>query len=263
MVAQVVLNNKEQNIDKVFDYAVPDGLSGKVSVGVRVSVPFGWGNRRVNGIVVSVSETSDYEKLKEITAVMGNAPACEPEILELCLWVSRKYFCSLYQAIKLATPPGMSSGVREKSIKTATLKLGREAAFGIARALRDKGAVAQAKVLEALLMCETLPFSKLVREKGGTYEAIRALEKKGYITIDAEQIERTVYDEKKFEKTVAYKPTPEQKSVIDHHEKAIEKEQQEKILLRGVTGSGKTEVFLQAIEKVIAKGKNAVMLVNM
>lgn len=261
MVAQVVLNNKEQNIDKVFDYAVPEGLSGRVSVGVRVSVPFGWGNRRVEGIVVSVSETSEYKNLKEIAAVIGNAPVCDPEILELCLWVSRKYFCSLYQAIKLATPPGMSSGVREKSVKTATLKLGREAAFGIAGALRDKGAVVQAKVLEALLMCETLPFAKLVREKGGTYDAIRALEKKGYITIETEQIERMVYDEKKYEKTVAYKPTPEQKTVIEHLEKVIEEEGKEKILLRGVTGSGKTEVFLQAIEKVIAKGKNAIMLV--
>ncbi len=261
MVAQVVLNNKEQNIDKVFDYAVPEKIEGLVTVGMRVTVPFGRGNRCVEGIVVEVKSESDYEKLKEITSVKGKEPVCEPEILKLCLWVSRKYFCSLYQAIKLAAPPGMSSGVHGKSIKTATLKLGREAAFGIAGALRDKGAVAQAKVIEALLMSETLPFSKLVREKGGTYDAIKALEKKGYIYTDSEQIERTVYDETKYEKTVAYTPTPEQKTVIDYLEKAIDEERKEDILLRGVTGSGKTEVFLQAIDKVIKKGKKAIMLV--
>ncbi len=261
MVAQVVLNNKEQNIDKVFDYSVPKALEEKMSVGMRVLVPFGWGNRRVDGIVIGIKDSSDFKNLKEISSIQGKEPVCEPWILELCLWLSRKYFCSLYQAIRLATPPGMTSGVKEKSMNIASLKLGREAAFGIADALREKGAVAQAKIIEALLMSDSIPFAKLVREKGGTYDAIRALEKKGYITTYTQQIERQAFDKTKYEKTVAYTPTPEQKTVIDHLYDSVEKEKFEKILLRGVTGSGKTEVFLQAIEKVIKKGKNAIMLV--
>lgn len=261
MVAQVVLNNKEQNIDKVFDYSVPKALEEKVLVGMRVLVPFGWGNRRVDGIVIGIKDTSDFKNLKEISSIRGSEPVCEPWILDLCLWVSRKYFCSLYQAIRLAMPPGMTSGVKEKNVRIASLKLGREAAFGIADALREKGAVAQAKIIEALLMSDGMPFAKLVNEKGGSYEAIKALEKKGYITIDNQQIERQAYDETKYEKTVAYTPTPEQKTVIDHLYNTIEEEKFEKILLRGVTGSGKTEVFLQAIERAIQKGKNAIMLV--
>ncbi len=261
MVAQVVLNNKEQNIDRVFDYSVPEALKEKALVGMRVSVPFGWGNRKVEGIIIGISETSDYEKLKPIGALIGKEPVCSPWILELCLWVSRKYFCSLYQAIRLATPPGLSAGVKEKSIRTASLKLGREAAFGIAEALREKGAVAQARVLEALLMTESIPLAKLVREKGGSYDAIKALEEKGYIETDSERIERAAYDEAKYEKSVAYEPTAEQKKVIDYLYDKIDKGRKEKILLRGVTGSGKTEVFLQAIERVIEAGKNAIMLV--
>ncbi len=261
MIAQVVLNNKEQNIDKVFDYAVPKAFEQKMSVGMRVSVPFGWGNRRVDGIVIGVKAESDFERLKEISSIYGSEPVCSPWILELCLWVSRRYFCSLYQAIRLATPPGMTSGVKEKSVKVATLKLGREAAFGIAAALREKGSVAQARVLEALIMNESMPVAKLVREKVGGYETIRALCDKGYIATDDEKVERSAYDETKYQKTVAYTPTPEQKTVIDHLYGAIDAERHEKILLRGVTGSGKTEVFLQAIEKVIEKGKNAIMLV--
>lgn len=261
MVAQVVLNNKEQNIDKVFDYAVPQKLESEVCVGMRVFVPFGWGNRKVEGIVIGISEKSEYEKLKFISGTIGKEPVCSPWILDLCLWVSRKYFCSLYQAIRLATPPGMASGVKEKSVKTATLKLGREAAFGIAEALREKGAVAQARIIEALVMNETMPLAKLVKEKGGSYDAIRALEEKGYIQTDLEQIEREAYDVNKYKKTVAYEPTPEQKKVIEHLYELIENETHEQILLRGVTGSGKTEVFLQAIERVIEKGRNAIMLV--
>lgn len=261
MVAQVVLNNKEQNIDKVFDYAVPQKLESEVCVGMRVFVPFGWGNRKVEGIVIGISEKSEYEKLKFLSGTIGKEPVCSPWILDLCLWVSRKYFCSLYQAIRLATPPGMASGVKEKSVKTATLKLGREAAFGIAEALREKGAVAQARIIEALVMNETMPLAKLVKEKGGSYDAIRVLEEKGYIQTDSEQIEREAYDVKKYKKTVAYEPTPEQKKVIEHLYELIENETHEQILLRGVTGSGKTEVFLQAIERVIEKGRNAIMLV--
>lgn len=261
MVAQVVLNNKEQNIDKVFDYAVPQPLEGRLCVGMRVMVPFGWGNRQLDGIVIGIKSSSNFKNLKEISSITGNEPVCEPWILELCLWISRKYFCSLYQAIRLATPPGMTMGVKEKSVNIATLKLGREAAFGIADALREKGAVAQARIIEALLMSDSMPFVKLVREKGGSYDAIRALQEKGYITADTQRIERNAYDEAKYEKTVAYTPTPEQKTVIDHLYDSIEDEKFEKILLRGVTGSGKTEVFLQAIERVIQKGKNAIMLV--
>ena len=114
MVAQVVLNNKEQNIDKIFDYAIPEKIQDLVSVGMRVSVPFGRGNRCVDGIVIGTKENSEYKSLKEISEVIGKEPVCEPKILELCLWVSKKYFCSLYQAIKPATAPGMSSGVRER-----------------------------------------------------------------------------------------------------------------------------------------------------
>ena len=232
-----------------------------MSVGMRVSVPFGRGNRNVDGIVVGISEKSQFEKLKYVSHIYGNEPVCSPWILELCLWISKKYFCSLYQAIRLATPPGMTLGVKAKSIKVATLKLGREAALGIAQSLREKGAVAQARVLEALLMSDSVPYAKLVREKGGTYDAIRALCDKGYIETTTEQIERTAYDQDKYERTKAYTPTPEQKKIIEHLYDSIDNEKCEKILLRGVTGSGKTEVFLQAIEKVIKMGKNAIMLV--
>lgn len=261
MIAKVILNNKEQNIDKIFDYAIPQSLEDRLYVGMRVSVPFGRSNRRVDGIVVEISEISQYSRLKEIIGIIGKEPVCSPWILELCLWISKKYFCSLYQAIRLAMPPGTMSGVSEKNIKIARLIISRDDAFEIAEELRQKGATAQARIIEALVMSDSLPTAKLVREKGGNYDAIKSLEKKGFIAVESQQVERRAYDENKYVKTVAYKPTAEQKTVIDYLYNAIDKEKLEKILLRGVTGSGKTEVFLQAIEKVIKMGKNAIMLV--
>ena len=261
MIAKVVLNNKEQNIDRIFDYNVPSNLRERMAVGMRVMVPFGFRSNPVEGIVVGISEKSEFDKLKEVLKIIGSEPVCSPKILKLCLWISQKYFCSLYQAIRLTTPPGMTSGVGEKTAKFASLNVDSDNAFALKEELRQKGAVARARVIEALIMSDSMPLAKLVKERGGSYDAIRALEKLGVIRVESEQIVREAYDEAKYKKTTAYIPTDEQKTVIDHLNAAIDEGRSEKILLRGVTGSGKTEVFLQAIEKVIEMGKNAIMLV--
>jgi len=261
MIVKVVLNNKEQNIDRTFDYEVPEGLEDKMQIGMRVLVPFGFRNKRVEGIVVGMPKFSDFDALKAVSKILGTEPVCPPETLKLCLWISQRYFCSLYQAIRLTTPPGMISGVSEKTENYARLAIDRDTAFELKEEFRRNRAVARARVLETLIMTDNIPLVKLVKEKGGTYDAVRYLTSKGYITVESEQVVREAYDEAKYEKTTAYTPTEEQKTVIDYLYNRIDNEECDKILLRGVTGSGKTEVFLQAIERVMEKGKNAIMLV--
>ncbi len=261
MIAKVVLNNKEQNIDRIFDYEVPEALIHRLSVGMRVKVPFGFRNNSVEGIVVELAQTTEFKALKPIRQIVGSEPVCSHRMLKLCLWISEKYFCSLYQAIRLTTPPGMTSGMEEKTAKFVSLAIDRDTAFTVKEEFRAKGAVARARIIEALIMNDNIPLARLVRERGGSYDAVRALQSMGYITVESRQIVREAYDEAKYEKTTAYTPTEEQKTVIEHLYNAIEKGDKERILLRGVTGSGKTEVFLQAIERVMEKGKNAIMLV--
>ncbi len=261
MIAKVVINNKEQNIDRIFDYEVPKSMEQKMSPGMRVRVPFGFRNNSVEGIVVGISDKSDFEKVKSVRSFIGNEPVCSAKALELCVWISQKYFCSLYQAVRLVSPPGLASGVSEKTAKFARLIIERDEAFLVKEEFSKKGAVARARVIDALLMNDSMPLSKLVKERGGSYDAVRALEKLGYIKVDSEQVERQAYDEARYERTEAYTPTAEQKMVLDALCDAVDKAVNKKFLLRGVTGSGKTEVFLQTIERVLAKGKNAIMLV--
>ncbi len=261
MIASVVLNNKKQNIGQTFYYRIPEYLADKVSVGTCVKVPFGFRNNLVEAIVVKIDEVCKYDKIKEIKQIVGSEPVCTPDALELCLWISKRYFCTPYQAIKLATPPGMTAGVSEKTAKYVSLAIDRDEAFAVKDELRLKNAVARARILEALIMNDSMPLAKLVKEHGGSYEAVRGLQKLGFISVDEEQIVREAYNEEKYEKTTAYEPTDEQKKVIDYLYNAIDNTKKKKILLRGVTGSGKTEVFLQAIERVMEKGKNAIMLV--
>ncbi len=261
MIAKVVLNNKEQNIDRIFDYEVPETLVEKMSEGMRVRVPFGFRNNCVEGIVVGISSNSDFKKLKAVQSFIGDSPVCSAKALELCLWISQRYFCSIYQAIRLILPPGMVSGTKEKTARFASLVMERDEAFLLKEELRQKGAVARARVIEALLMNDDVPVSKLIKEYGGSYDALKALERLGIVRIESEQIVREAYDETRYERTEAYNPTEEQKTVLKALYLAVDEEKNERFLLRGVTGSGKTEVFLQTIDRVLEKGKNAIMLV--
>jgi primosomal protein N' (replication factor Y) len=91
MVAKVILNNREHNIDRCFDYIIPDGMVAYV--GSRVIVPFGFRNFSAKGIIIDISQDSDFENLKPIKKVIDPLPLCSKEILDLCLWIKEKYFC--------------------------------------------------------------------------------------------------------------------------------------------------------------------------
>lgn len=261
MIARVVLNNKERNLDKLLDYAVPESMEKFVRPGICVAVPLGYKNHIVEGIVAEVSDKTEYKAVKPIKRLISENTVCEPWLIELCMWISKRYFCSFYQALRPALPPGNSHGVTEKTAQYVYLNIDRDAAFDEIEALKKRNAPAQARILEKLIMVDSMPVARMVKEKIGDRASIKALAQRDFVRIESEQLERKAYDAEKYEKTVAYTPTEEQKKVIDYLYDCIDGERHEKILLRGVTGSGKTEVFLQAIERVIEKGKNAIMLV--
>lgn len=258
MIAKVILNNREHNVDQCFDYEIPNGINA--ALGMRVTVPFGHGNRSASGIIVGISEFSDYENLKSIKSVSGQTPLCSENILKLCLWIKEKYFCSFYQALRLFLPPGIESGSKAKNIKIASLAVNLDCAQNALEAL-PKNATVQKNMLKAL--CENSPIktASLYQISGGNSSALAALSKKGLVKISDERVYREAFDANKIPPSSSYIPTDEQKVVIDHLKQCISLNRHERILLRGVTGSGKTEVFLQAIRHCIENGKTAIMLV--
>lgn len=257
MIAKVILNNREHNIDQCFDYIIPEGMLAKS--GMRVTVPFGYGNRFARGIIVEISSKSEFKNLKSISKVIDKEPLCSESILNLCLWIKDKYFCSFYQALRLFLPPGIENGVREKNIKIVFLNISKEETI---KALENmKRARVQSNMLR--ILCENSPIktTDLYSLSGGNSVALKALCEKGYVKISDERIYREAYDAEKYIPSKSYTPTEEQKVVIDHLRKNISNSIYEQILLHGVTGSGKTEVFLQAIEHCIKCEKTAIMLV--
>ncbi len=259
MIAKVILNNREHNIDKCFDYEIPFGM--EVFVGSRVTVPFGRGNFFAQGIVVEITENSQFENLKQIKRNLDSAPFVSEEILKLCLWIKEKYFCSFYQALRLFLPPGLESGVKEKNARYVRLLIDKEVALDKANEMLLGRAKVQGRMLKALRKSAPIKATELYSLSGGSSATLSALFKKGYIEIFDERVYREAYNKSSYKPTKNYIPTPEQKVVIDHLNENISSSKNETILLHGVTGSGKTEVFLQAIDHCIELGKTAIMLV--
>ena len=249
MIAEVIVDVKSSELDRIFDYKI---TAQGVSCGSRVIVPFG--NRKIEGFVINVKEKSDFpeEKLKGIIRVVEEIPALTEECLSLAKFIKEKYHTSMALILRLFLPSEMRNGkVRSKMINFAVLtkKYSLEEMMGSIR----KTAENQKEILNYL--------SKAKREKTSvlgekyTYSAITALKKRGYIEFISERILRSPY--KKLDTSLnRVNLTIEQQNAVD-----VVLNSNKPTLIHGVTGSGKTEVYLRLIEDVIKKGKTAIMLV--
>lgn len=325
MIAEVIVNHRAKNVDKLFDYAIPDELLPDISVGTSVIVPFGGANRPKEAYVVRIKGISNAKNLKTIEKVSKDIRLFDEKQLELIEWMREKYLVTYLEAVRAISPGGVTvnceewvvieklteelkqneivlrllendgaceinrlMGLFEKNIKTPLSKLIdagvlktefrdsravgdkivrvaelselEEDIFGIVEKLEKAGAHVQAKMLEILADCGRLSLSDMVNFSGGSYSAIRALEKKGYITTFDITIMRQVEEN---DMTVAdvKEPTREQKEVLFRLSETVSKKEYKPYLLHGVTGSGKTEVYMRVIEEVISDGRQAIMLV--
>ena len=139
-VARVAVGAATYSIDKPYDYLIPEKLADAVRPGVRVVVPFGRGNKTSEGFVLAVGQDSKREGLKAVNEVLDSQPVLGPGQIKLALWLRERYFCTLYNAVKVLLPAGLWYRLRE----VCTLAVDRETA--LVGASNDK----ESRVLEAL-----------------------------------------------------------------------------------------------------------------
>ena len=262
MFVEVVLNNNAKALNKIFDYEVPVGLKEKVHTGSRVFVPFGRSKTLEDGFVIGIKETSNYAN-KEIASVEGEFMSSDK--LELAKLMSQKYFCNISECIKLMLPPGTASKELDNRVKEKTGNF-----VYLTKTEDEIEILIEEKVIKSEKQIRALRF---LYENSGIYSAdletyadcsyaiLKTLEKNGYIEFRKERMKRNPFINKDVQKDRAKVLTDEQQKCFDGIKYSIEKQEFSNNLIYGITGSGKTEIYLRLISEVVKKNKTAIVLV--
>ncbi len=261
--AGVIINRLALSIDKIFDYRIPDDLKDKISVGSHVFVPFGRGERLVDGFVLYLkNETAFDGEVKEISSLISPEPLFDAEMLRIADHIKNTCFCSYISAIKTILPPGSTAKnkINEKFIRGSVLNLPYDEAFDVLELLRVR-APKQAQILELLIQNEFVADSDITLLTGASYSAIKALRDKGYIKQETIESLRMPLNYDEIEPTRSPELNKEQLSAVKAITDSIKEKKSDTFLLHGITGSGKTEVFLNCIENTLKLGKSAIVLV--
>ena len=261
MVAEVIINRGAKKLNRTFDYNIPKELEELILVGSKVLVPFGNGEKLTEAFVVGLKETSAFE-VKDIAKLEENL---SDKQITLAKWMAKRYFCNVSDCIKLMLTPGTRNKNKEKRIQDKTIncvylkKDIEEIEFEIEtekiKSEKQKRILNFIKDNEGATVPEIEMFTDCSRG------IVNTLVKNGYLEIVEKKVERNPLLGRDCEKTYKLNLTEEQENAYKSVEEAIDKKEYKQFLLYGVTGSGKTEVYLQLIEKVLNIGKNAIVLV--
>ncbi len=250
MYAQVIVDLSAEALDRVFSYTVPRGI--EVAPGQLVQVPFG--PRTREGFVVALSRTCDVppEKLKPLYMPVRTEPVVMPDLMELAEWMHVRYLCNLVDALRLMLPAEMRGGrVHEKTQRRAHLRLTGDALEAFVD--KNRRASKQLELIEALRSGD-METAKL------DSAALRALVKKGAVEICEGEVRRTPTALSDDTRTADPTLMPEQAAAVERLTTALETGGG-RFLLHGVTGSGKTEVYIQLIRRALELGRTAIVLV--
>ena len=261
MIAEIIINTSAKKLNRTFDYKVPRKLEEQIMIGSKVLVPFGNKKEPEEGFVVGFKETTEY-KVKEISKLED---MLSDKQIELAKWMAKRYFCNISECIKLMQTPGTRTKnkekrIQDKMINTIYLKKNySEIEFEIETNLIKSEK--HIKILKFVKDNEGATIPEIEMFTNCSRAIINTLIKNGYLEIVETKIERNPLANKKIEKSSKLELTEEQKIAYEKIEKSIEEKRYEQFLLFGVTGSGKTEIYMQLIEKVLEKDKKAIMLV--
>ena len=269
MIVKVLINTTISKLNKVYDYNVPNELEKLIEIGKRVEVNFGTGKGKCEeGIIVKVENKNKEDipyKLKDIVKVLDEISYIDEKKLSLAKYMAYIYFCNVYDVLKLMLPPGTASKNDSKNMDDAfDTKISLAKPILEIEKLIDEEKIKSPKHINVLRFLEDNTeayINDIVSGLGISKQIIKTLEKNGYVVLEKIKKESNVVDLNSIEKTEKFELNIEQSKARDEILSSIYKDEYAKYLLFGVTGSGKTEVYMHVIEEVINKGKKVIFLV--
>ena len=255
----------DRAIQREFDYSVPETLADRIDIGSRVRVPFR--DKSALATVLATLEQSDAKGIRPIEALVGEGPAISESLLELAKWMSAYYCCPLETVIRSLLPQVIRRaevGWKKRLLVQPLTKIENSEA-GVADKIDNlrKRAPRQAELFDAIVRLEKpMPAAELLRKTSFDNQTLRALVKRGLIKLREETVERDPHADEQFVATTNLELNAEQALALNKITDALAAPERAKpILLHGVTGSGKTEIYLQAIRVALERGRSAIVLV--
>lgn len=258
--ADIIIDISHEALDKVFQYRVPLSLWEEVRPGSRVFVPFGRGNRETEGYVIAIRQEADYEesKIKEILRVNTEGISVESELIQVASFLKEKYGSTMIQALRTVLP--VKTKMKPKEEVFITLSIEKDTAQQLLCEWERKHFAARARFLSTLLKKERMRKEEAVKTCNFPLKELRKLSEQGII-----KLESRIKYRKPFPELVTRKQgwplNDEQRAIVDNFKEEYRKGERRTYLLYGITGSGKTEVYLSLINEVLAAGRQVIVLI--
>ncbi|MEZ3486114.1 MAG: primosomal protein N' [Lachnospiraceae bacterium] len=260
MYTDIIIDITHEKLDKVFQYSIPSELEGVLQIGMGVVVPFGKGNKETRGYVTGFSEKAEYDeaKIKSILRIAEESVAIEARLVALAAWMKEHYGGTMIQALRTVIPIKKQERAKEK--RSIRLLLSEEDGKRQLDIFLHKNQKARARLLAALLDQPRQEYDLVTKKLNVTRSVVRSLEEQRIIALESEQVFRSPL-RKKTDLREAADYTREQQHAIDIFWEDYERDIRKTYLLYGVTGSGKTEVYMEMIGRVLKRGYQAIVLI--
>lgn len=260
LYADIIVDISHEKLDKPFQYRIPDRLRDKLETGMCVTVPFGNGNKLIKGYVIDIGDTCKFDpgRIKEILAVNRGDVDVEDKMITLAGWIRKNYGSTMIQALKTVLPAKKT--VKKLEHRTVQRTMSKEEILSLLGESIRKKQVAKERLLRELTVQETIPCEWVTGKLGVSAQTIKSLEREGALRILSTQFLRN---------PVRLTEQEEQRRILSDEQTRIVEEvmsdydagHPDTYLLHGITGSGKTEVYMKLIEEMVRRGRQAIVLI--
>lgn len=260
LYANIIIDISHEKLDRTFQYRIPEKLLDQIHPGTPVEIPFGRSNRKIRGYVVEVTEEPEFapERIKPVSHVIREGIPIEGQLIALAAWMRENFGGTMNQALKTVLP--VKQKMTEKEQRLIWLKPDPTTAKSLLGELQRKHQTARARLLEALLEQSPLPYETVTQKLNITVSVIRAMQERELIRVESIRSWRNPLDQMKKQGTVVTL-NPAQQQIVTGIENGWRSGDERPCLIHGVTGSGKTEVYMELIKSVLREGKQAIVLI--